>query len=305
MSDHHQHHHDHSHQINMEKLNRAFYIGIVLNMAFVIIEAICGWTFDSLALLSDAGHNLSDVASLALSLIAFKLLRRKATSEYTYGFRRATILASLLNAILLIAAVAFIIYEAVGRFLHPQVLDGKMVAVVAVVGIFVNGITAWLFMKDQKVDLNVKGAYLHMVADALVSVGVVLGGILIIFTGWYWIDAVLSIIIGLVILIGTWSLLTQSLHLSLDGVPHNVNPEKVREEVLKIDGVEDFQHVHIWALSTTENALTAHLRVRENTSIPEIEKLKDIVKHELLHLNIHHSTLEVYFHDKDFGEEIV
>lgn len=303
MSEH--HHHNHSHQINMEKLNRAFYIGIVLNMAFVIIEAICGWTFDSLALLSDAGHNLSDVASLALSLIAFKLLRRKATSEYTYGFRRATILASLLNAILLIAAVAFIIYEAVGRFLHPQVLDGKMVAVVAVVGIFVNGITAWLFMKDQKVDLNVKGAYLHMVADALVSVGVVIGGILIIFTGWYWIDAVLSVIIGVVILIGTWSLLTQSLHLSLDGVPHNVNPEKVREEILKIDGVEDFQHVHIWALSTTENALTAHIRVRENASISETEKLKDTVKHKLVHLNIQHSTLEIYFGEKFFDKEIV
>ncbi len=305
MSEHH-HHHEHNHaELNMEKLNKAFYIGIVLNLAFVIIEGFFGIYSDSLSLLSDAGHNLSDVASLVLSLIAFKLLRKKATKQYTYGFRRATILASLINAIILIMAVAFIIYEAVGRFLHPEPLEGKTVAIVAFIGIFINGITAWLFMKDQKTDLNVKGAYLHMVADALVSVGVVLGGLIIMYTDWYWVDAVLSVIIGIVILIGTWGLLTQSLKLSLDGVPENIDPEKVNSEILKINGVEDFQHVHIWALSTTENALTAHLRVHESLTIPEIEKLKDKVKHELIHLNIQHSTLEVYFGDKDFGDEIV
>lgn len=299
----HNHSHDHSHQMNVTNLNRAFYIGIGLNLVFVIVEAGYGWMYNSLSLLSDAGHNLSDVMSLVLSLIAFKLVKRKPTSTYTYGFRRATILASLINAVLLIFAVGFIIYEAVGRFMNPQPLEGGVVSVVAFVGIFVNGITAWLFLKDKEKDLNVKGAYLHMVADALVSLAVVIGGIIIIYTNWFWLDALLSILIGIVILAGTWSLLTQSLKLSLDGVPENINPEKVKEEILKIEGVIDFQHVHIWALSTTENALTAHLQISENLSIPEIENLKATVKHELEHLQIKHSTIETYFGEKHFEED--
>ena len=299
----HNHSHDHSHQINVSNLNRAFYIGIGLNLAFVIIEAFYGWIYNSLSLLSDAGHNLSDVMSLILSLIAFKLLKRKPTSTYTYGFRRATILASLANAILLIFAVGFIIYEAVGRFLDPQPLEGGVVSVVAFVGIFINGFTAWLFLKDKDKDLNVKGAYLHMVADALVSLAVVIGGVIIIYTNWFWIDSLLSILIAVVILVGTWSLLTQSLKLSLDGVPDNVNPDQVKEEILKINGVEDFQHVHIWHLSTPENALTAHVQISENLTIPEIENVKEKIKHELEHLQIQHSTIETYFGEKIFDKE--
>lgn len=298
-----EHSHSHAHEINVESLNRAFYIGIGLNLIFVFIEAIYGWIYNSLSLLSDAGHNLSDVASLILSLIAFKLLKRKATEEFTYGYRRATILASFTNAILLIIAVGFIIFEAIGRFLNPQPLEGGVMAIVACVGILVNGFTAWLFLKDKEKDLNVKGAYLHMFADALVSLGVVIGGVIIIFTDWYWLDALLSIIIGVVILVGTWSLLTKSLKLSLDGVPENVNPQKVKEEILKIPGVEDFKHVHIWALSTTENALTAHIRVHENLSLQEIEKVKSEIKHKLEHLFIQHSTLEIYFGEKEFKVE--
>lgn len=299
----HDHSHDHSHQINVSNLNRAFYIGIGLNLVFVIIEAGYGWIYNSLSLLSDAGHNFSDVMSLVLSLIAFKLLKRKPTSTYTYGFRKATILSSLTNAILLIFAVGFIIYEAIGRFLNPQPVEGGVVSIVAFVGIFINGFTAWLFLKDKEKDLNVKGAYLHMLADMLVSLAVVIGGIIIIYTDWYWLDALLSIIIGIVILVGTWSLLTQSLKLSLDGVPQNVNPEKVKEEILKINGVVDFQHVHIWALSTTENALTAHVRISENLTISEIENLKDTIKHELEHLQIKHSTIETYFGEKFFDKD--
>ncbi len=298
-----EHSHNHSHGINVESLNRAFYMGIGLNLVFVFIEAIYGWMYNSLSLLSDAGHNLSDVASLILSLIAFKLLKRKATEDFTYGYRRATILASLTNAILLIFAVGFIIYEAIGRFFNPQPLEGGVMAIVACVGILVNGFTAYLFLKDKEKDLNVKGAYLHMFADALVSLGVVIGGVIIIFTDWYWLDALLSVIIGIVILAGTWSLLTKSLKLSLDGVPENVDPKKVKEEILKIPGVEDFQHLHIWALSTTENALTAHVRVDENLSLPETEILKNKIKHELEHLFIQHSTLEIYFGEKDFDAE--
>lgn len=304
MSQDHQHSHVHQHTSNLDKLNRAFYIGIGLNLVFVFIETLFGLQYNSLALLSDAGHNISDVASLVLSLIAFKLLKKKATTNFTYGYRRATILASLLNAILLIFAVGFIIYEAIGRFLNPYILDGGIVAIVAFIGIFINGITAWLFMKDQKHDLNVRGAYLHMLADALVSVAVLFGGIIMLFTQWYWIDALLSIIIGIVILIGTWSLLTKSLKLSLDGVPENVNPENIRKEILKFNDVKDFQHIHIWALSTTENAMTAHLQVSEDLNFKEIEILKEKVKHDLEHHNIHHVTIEIYFGSKNFGEEI-
>lgn len=298
-----EHSHNHTHEINVESLNKAFYIGIGLNLVFVFIEGFYGWIYNSLSLLSDAGHNLSDVASLVLSLIAFKLLKRKATEKFTYGYRRATILASLTNAILLIFAVGFIIYEAIGRFFNPQPLEGGVMALVACIGILVNGFTAWLFLKDKEKDLNIKGAYLHMFADALVSLGVVIGGVVIIFTNWFWLDAVLSIVIGIVILISTWSLLTKSLKLSLDGVPENINPQKVKEDILKIPGVEDFQHVHIWALSTTENALTAHVRVQENLSLLEIENVKNKIKHELEHLFIQHSTLEIYFGEKKFTAE--
>lgn len=300
----HDHSHDHSHQINVSNLNRAFYIGIGLNLAFVIIEAGYGWFYNSLSLLSDAGHNLSDVMSLILSLIAFKLLKRKPTSTYTYGYRKATILASLTNAILLIFAVGFIIYEAIGRFLEPQPLEGGVVSIVAFVGIFINGFTAYLFLKDKDKDLNVKGAYLHMLADALVSVAVVIAGVIIIYTNWFWVDSLMSIIIALIILVGTWSLLTQSLKLSLDGVPENVNPEEVKEKILKIEGVEDFQHIHIWALSTTENALTAHIQISENLNVSEIEKVKEKVKHELEHLQIKHSTIETYFGQKYFEQDV-
>ncbi|MCZ2084107.1 MAG: cation diffusion facilitator family transporter [Flavobacteriales bacterium] len=301
----HNHSHDHSHQINVSNLNRAFYIGIGLNLAFVIIEAGYGWMYNSLSLLSDAGHNLSDVMSLVLSLIAFKLLKRKPTSTYTYGYRRATILASLANAILLIFAVGFIIYEAIGRFINPQPLEGGVVSIVAFVGIFINGFTAWLFLKEKDKDLNIKGAYLHMVADALVSLAVVIGGVIIIYTNWFWLDSLMSILIAIVILVGTWSLLTQSLKLSLDGVPENVNPKEVKEKILKINGVEDFQHVHIWALSTTENALTAHVQISEKLTVSEIEKVKEIIKHELEHLQIQHSTIETYFGQKQFEEDVV
>jgi cobalt-zinc-cadmium efflux system protein len=176
-------------------------------------------------------------------------------------------------------------------------------AIVAFIGIIINALTAYFFMKDKDKDLNIKGAYLHMAADALVSLGVVIAGVVIIYTDWFWLDAVMSIIIALVILYGTWSLFTQSLKLALDGVPEGVDFNKLKEEILAIDGVKDFKHLHIWALSTTENALTAHLQVEKSLSHNEIEKLKDKVKHELEHYNVHHTTLEIYFNDREFLEE--
>mgnify|MGYP001484268793 CR=1 FL=1 len=300
------HDHVHSHseiKLNSKKLRNAFYIGILLNIVFVVIEAVVGWLQNSLALLSDAGHNLSDVISLVLSLIAFKLMYSKATQSYTYGYKKVTVLVALFNALLLFAAVGGIIYEAIFRFYNPQPLQGKVMAIVAFVGIIINSITAYFFMKDKDADLNVKGAYLHMAADALVSLGVVIAGVVIIFTNWFWLDAAMSIVIALVILYGTWSLFTQSLKLALDGVPEGVDFNKLKEEILGIDGVKDFKHLHIWALSTTENALTAHLQVKKSLSLDEIETLKDKVKHELEHFNVQHVTLEIYFNDREFKEE--
>ena len=219
----HSHDHGHSHvpalDLNSKKLRNAFYIGIFLNSAFVIIEAAVGWSQNSLALLSDAGHNLSDVVSLILALIAFKLMYSKATQSYTYGYKKVTVLVALLNALILFAAVGGIFFEAVFRFYNPQPLQGKVMAIVAFIGIIINALTAYFFMKDKDKDLNIKGAYLLMAADALVSLGVVIAGVVIIYTDWFWLDAVMSIIIALVILYGTWSLFTQSLKLALDGVP--------------------------------------------------------------------------------------
>lgn len=287
------HHHDHSHSVELTSINKAFIIGIVLNMAFVIIETVTGFWTHSLALLSDAGHNLSDVASLALSLLAFRLAKVKASAKYTYGFRKATVLTALLNAVILLIAIGSIGYEAIVRFSHPQPIEGRTVAIVSFIGIIINSITAYLFRQDKEKDLNVKSAYLHLAADALVSLGVVIGGVLILYTHWLWLDSVISLGIAFVILIGTWGVLKDSLRLSLDGVPENVDVEKIRTRILSLSQVSDFHHIHVWAMSTTKNALTAHLVIKETADFIEIEKIKSQVKHELEHLNVHHSTIEV------------
>ncbi len=292
MADH--HHHDHTHSTELTTINKAFIIGIVLNMGFVIVETITGFWTNSLALLSDAGHNLSDVASLALSLLAFRLAKIKPSTKYTYGFRKATVLVALLNAIILLIAISVIAYEAILRFKNPQPLQGKTIAIVAFIGIIINSITAYLFLKNKESDLNVKSAYLHLAADALVSLGVVIGGILILYTDWWWLDGVLSLIIAVVILVSTWGLLTHSLRLSLDGVPENVDIEAIKTKITSLKGVSDFHHIHIWAMSTTKNALTAHLVLNEMADFNEVEKIKNKVKHELEHLNVHHSTIEVH-----------
>ncbi len=289
-----EHHHEHAHNTELTAVNKAFIIGIVLNMVFVIVETVTGFWTNSLALLSDAGHNLSDVASLALSLLAFRLAKVRATTKYTYGFRKATVLVALLNAVILLVAIGSIGYEAILRFNNPQPIQGKTIAIVAFIGIIINSVTAYLFMQDKEKDLNVKSAYLHLAADAVVSLGVVVGGILMLYTNWLWLDSVLSLIIAAVILISTWRLLTSSLRLSMDGVPENVDIEHIKTKILSLQGVSDFHHIHIWAMSTTKNALTAHLVVNDTIDLNVIEKLKNKVKHELVHLNVHHSTIEVH-----------
>ncbi|QKJ31555.1 cation transporter [Mucilaginibacter mali] len=284
-------HHHHDHAPKLDHLNAAFIWGIVLNSAFVIIEAVMGFVSHSLSLLTDAGHNLSDVASLALALLAFKLAKVKSNKNYTYGYKRSTIIVSFFNALILFVAVGFIAYEAVMRFIHPEVIAGGTIAWVAFVGIGINGFTAWLFVKDKDTDLNVKGAYLHMAVDAIVSLGVVISGLIIYFTKWYWMDSAVSLIIVVVIIGGTWSLLKHSLRLEMDGVPAEIELSKIKAELLKAPGVVDVHHMHVWALSTTETALTAHIVVKQD-ELSTFDKIKHDLRHRLLHMEITHCTFE-------------
>jgi len=279
----HEHSHQHSHAINAESLNKAFIIGIVLNLAFVVIEFAAGFWFDSLALLSDAGHNLSDVVSLVLALLAFRLAKVKANERYTYGYKKSTILVSLLNAVILLVAVGAIVIESIHKLNNPAVVPGGAIAWVAGMGVLINAFTAFLFMKDKEKDLNVKGAYLHMAADALVSVGVLVAGIVISRTSWYIIDPIIGLIVAVVILISTWNLLHDSLRLTLDGVPTSIDSQKVVKAIRALPGVDDVHHIHIWAISTTENALTAHIVLKQPESMQEV---KHLIRHRL------HATLE-------------
>lgn len=290
-------HHHHDHAPKLDHLNTAFIVGIILNSVFVIVEAVAGFITHSLSLLTDAGHNLSDVASLALALLAFKLSKVSANRQYTYGYKRSTIIVSFFNAIILFVAVGFIVYEAIVRFMNPEVISGGTMAWVAFIGIGINAFTAWLFVKDKDTDLNVKGAYLHMAVDAIVSFGVVVSGIIIYFTKIYWIDSIVSLIIGVVILRGTWSLLKDSLRLEMDGVPAEMDLSKIRTELMKCKGIVDVHHMHVWALSTTENALTAHLVIKLE-AMAEFDNIKHDLRHRLEHLDISHSTFEPEFADE-------
>ena len=294
------HHHDHTPKI--DNLNNAFIIGIVLNSAFVILEVVYGLISGSLSLLTDAGHNLSDVAALALALLAFKLTKVNSNSKYTYGYKRSTIIVSFFNAVILFASVGIIVYEAVKRFIHPETISGGTMAFVALAGIFVNAITAYLFAKGKDGDLNIKSTYMHMAMDAIVSFGVVVSGVIIYFTHIYWIDSAVSLIIAVVILRGTWSLLIESLRLEMDGVPKEMNLNKIKTELMKAKGVVDVHHMHVWALSTTENALTAHLVV-DPAQISLFDNIKKDLRHRLEHLDISHSTFEPEFSSEKCVQE--
>lgn len=287
---HHDHrHHDHSHH-PAGSLNRAFTVGITLNAGFVLAEFAAGFWFNSLSLLSDAGHNLSDIASLLLAMLAFRLAKVSPTAKYTYGLKKSTVLVSLLNAVILLIAVGIIIGESIDKLIHPQPVEGGIIAWIAGIGVLVNGFTARLFLKEKDKDLNVKGAYLHMAADALVSVGVVVSGIIIMYTGWYVIDPVVGILIASVIVYSTWGLLRDSLRLSLDGVPSGVNLPEIEKTITSVRGVENVHHLHVWPISTTETALTAHILLSD---ISRMEEIKEEVKHELSHTGIRHATLEM------------
>ncbi len=286
--------HDHHHHqpLVLTSVSKAFYIGIVLNMVFVVVQLGFGIRIHSLSLISDAGHNFADVASLILSLIALKLHQVKANEKYTYGYRKTSIIVALINAIILLISIGIIGYEAIKHLLHPLAMPGTTMAIIAFVGVLVNGISAFFFFRDKDNDLNVKSAFLHLAADALVSLGIVIGGIIIYYTHWYWIDAVLSLIIAVVILFSTWNLLTDSMKLSLDGVPNNVHMEDIKKTALSIKGILNIHHLHVWAISTTENALTAHILLSNEVSIEAEQQIKHELKHQLQQQNIHHITIE-------------
>ncbi|MGH7510493.1 MAG: cation diffusion facilitator family transporter [Gemmatimonadales bacterium] len=249
--------HDHTH--GGKSYGRAFAIGVGLNLTFVAVETIYGIKAHSLALIADAGHNLSDVLGLVLAWGATVLARRLPTARRTYGMRRSSILGALVNAVLLLVAIGAIAWEDVRRFSQPAPVSARVVIWVAVVGIGINTGTALLFMAGRKGDLNIKGAFLHMAADAGVSAGVVLGGIAIAASGWLWLDPAISLFIVIVILIGTWGLLRDSVNLAMDAVPEGVDPVTVRQYLNELPGIREVHDLHIWGLSTTEVALTAHL----------------------------------------------
>jgi len=289
----HDHHgHAHSHAVELKSVNAAFIIGIVLNLGFVVVEAVAGLIIHSLSLLSDAGHNLADVASLALALFAFRMLKVKSNANYTYGYKKTTVLVALFNGAILLVSIGAILFESVQRLISPEPIPGKTISIVAAVGILINGLTALLFFRGKDNDLNLKGAFLHLMADAVVSAALVIGGIVIYYTSWYWIDPLLGIAVAIAIVYSTWKLLSDSLRLSLDGVPKGIDLRKVKADVEKIKGVRDFHHIHIWALSTQENALTGHVVLEQKIGIEEQEKIKQEIKHQLLHANIQHVTLE-------------
>jgi cobalt-zinc-cadmium efflux system protein len=254
------HHHGHGHHHrHPADYGRAFAAGILLNLAFVAVEAAYGFTANSMALLADAGHNLSDVLGLVAAWAGAVLSRRPPSRRFSYGLRGSSILAALANAVLLLVAVGFIVYHAAFRLIIPDVVAGKTVVAVAAIGILINGATALMFARGRRTDLNVRGAYLHMVADAIVSAGVVVSGLAILATGWHWIDPVVSLLVAAVILISTVDMLRESLTLALAGVPAGIDPDEVERFLGQRPGVERVRHLHIWPMSTTETAMTAHL----------------------------------------------
>ncbi|MFW6222639.1 MAG: cation diffusion facilitator family transporter [Bacteroidota bacterium] len=269
---------------------KAFAIGIGLNVIFVAIEIFYGLAANSSALLADAGHNASDVLSLVFAWAAIWLASVKPKGKYTYGLRKTTILVSILNALLLFGAVIAIGWDAIGKFQNPEPVAGTQVMIVAGIGVIINTITALLFMKGQKHDLNIRGAFLHMSADAGVSVGVVVAGLLIHLTGVLWIDPVMSFVIIIVILWGTWRLFIDSIDLALDAVPKHIKLEEVRKFLLSLDGVEEIHDLHVWAMSTTQVALTAHLVMPEGHSNGFIAELQEMLKHEF---GIGHTTVQI------------
>jgi cobalt-zinc-cadmium efflux system protein len=287
----HSHGGHHHHHAPVAGHGRAFAIAVLLNVAIVLIQGICGVIAHSTALLADAGHNLSDVLGLLLAWGATWLTARRPSTRYTFGYGSTSILASLVNAGLLLFACGVIVAEAIGRLMHPAPVAGLTVFVVATVGMLVNGFSAWFFMRGQKEDLNIRGAFLHMAGDALISAAVAVSGLVILATNWSWLDPVMSLIVVAVIVYGTWGLLRDSVRLALDAVPPGVDLQRIREYLAGQPGVTDVHDLHVWALSTTGNALTAHLVIPGGH--PGDAAVDAIVLTLREEFAMHHATLQV------------
>jgi len=286
------HAHDHNHAHHAPKnFGWAFAVGIGLNILFVVVEAVYGILANSVALLADAGHNLSDVLGLLLAWGAAGLMRRAPTRRYTYGLGSSSILAALANAVLLLIAVGAIALEAVQRLANPHPVAGLTVIAVAGIGIIVNGVTAWMFASGRESDLNIRGAYLHMAADAAVSAGVVGAGFVILMTGWLWVDPLVSLIIAGIIVWGSWGLLRESINMALHAVPAGIDPVRVRAHLEAVRGVSAVHDLHIWPLSTTETALTCHLVMKEGS--PGDTFLVEIAHQLKERFGIAHATIQV------------
>ena len=287
--------HDHDHGIS--NYNRSFALGVILNVIFVIIEAGYGVYAESLALIADAGHNLSDVLSLLLAWGAILLAGKAATEKRTYGFRKVTIMASLSNAILLLVVLGGITWEAVGRFFNPSPVEGMVVIVVAAIGVVINALTAMLFVSGQKHDLNIRGAFIHMAADAGVSLGVVVAGTVIMYTGWLWIDPATSLAIVAVVLIGTWGLLRDSLNSAIDTVPKDIDISGIKNYLNGLESVTRIHDLHVWPMSTSEVALTVHLVVTDHAV--DNDFLITVQNHLHDHFDIEHCTIQVEQEDDE------
>ena len=286
------HHHHHAHPAPVQgSFHRAFALGVTLNVIFVLVEAGYGFWAQSLALLADAGHNLSDVLGLLLAWGAAWLAERPPTPRRSYGYRRVTILASLASAMLLLAALGAITLEALERFSNPQPVAGWVVIWVAAIGVVINTATALLFIKGQKHDLNLRGAFLHMAADAAVSFGVVIAGVAMLQGAWWWLDPATSLVIVALVFVATWGLLKESINLVIDSVPADINPNEVATFLLDLPGVRDFHDLHIWAMSTTDVALTVHLSMPDG---PGDDDFLHHVSHALAErFGITHATIQI------------
>lgn len=288
--------HHHNHAPNND-FGKAFFIGIILNTVFIILEIIYGLYADSLALLADAGHNASDVLGLFLAWGAVILSKRLPSEKYTYGLQSSSIIAALGNAIFLLIACGGIGWEAIQRFSHPQESSNIIVMIVASIGILVNGFTAWLFMAGRKKDLNIQGAFLHMAADAAISLGVVISAALMLKTDWLWLDPFVSLCIAFIIVLGTWSLLRDSINLALHAAPKNINTTKVKAYFAELAGVKEVHDLHIWAMSTTNTALSVHLLMPEgHPGDSFIKKITHTLEHDF---HIHHSTIQIEIGNAD------
>jgi len=293
MTDHHNHNHSkgHHHHPSPKSQGRVFIMTIVLNMLFVIIEFAYGFITNSTALIADAGHNISDVLGLMLAWGAIILTRKAPSKRYTYGLRSTSIMAAVANGMLLLVACGAIAMESIDRFSQPPAVAGLTVSIVAAVGIVINGLSAWLLMRGSKEDLNIRGAYLHMAADAAVSLAVVIAGVAMFYTGWYMIDPIISLVIVIVIMVGTWSLLRDSMQLALSAVPANIDALAIDAYLRQLAGVTEIHDLHIWGLSTTESALTVHL-VMPNGH-PGDNFMDEIVQTLEERFFVHHSTLQI------------